>query len=639
MQVHVSENSTVPDHCRAYALSDSKTHAFQAKPCDHEHNDACDRCDDLVSTLKDIESALTDLSKEMAVGDKEKLTFTLTQSKKSIFAWKAHVLRYIHQDLARVDVLESLDDTSALVVQDWAMKYLPRKYRESQSDWFAKRGISWHISVAFRKENEDLQMLTMVHIIRSCNQDSNAVIAIMEDVVSQLKKAMPNLQTINYRQDNAGCYHSGPTILCVAQLGEKIGVKVKRLDFSDPQGGKGACDRKAAAIKTHMNSYVNSGNDIETPLQMYDAMVSSGGIPSLSVTLCESVTSPEMAPLKVDGVSTLYNIEYTKEGMRVWKAYDVGTGKLESKLSRTDNLPSLVITKTNPGEFSPTVVRRAPKDRNASVQNEEEERHVPTVESSSLFVCPEEGCVKTFMRHSSMIRHLDCGKHEHKLERETLFDKAVLEYSKQLEEGAAQPLEECGSVTTQYAHNNVERQEMGWALKTSGSSRSRFTEDQKSYLTAKFQIGEQTGMKLDPADVARSMMCAKGQDGNLLFTAEDFLTPKQITGFFSRLASKKSLPQNEQLHFVDIEEAVREARVEELVANVLGELVQKHPIVFDSYNLCELTSQKKLVNLSIQLLREICSGFNIDISDITVRRKKPYMDRLELLCKECECQV
>ena len=25
------------------------------------------------------------------------------------------------------------------------MKYLPRKYRESQTDWFGKRGIPWHI--------------------------------------------------------------------------------------------------------------------------------------------------------------------------------------------------------------------------------------------------------------------------------------------------------------------------------------------------------------------------------------------------------------------------------------------------------------------------------------------------------------
>ena len=66
-----------------------------------------------------------------------------------------------------------------------------------------------------------------------------------------------------------------------------------------------------------------------------------------------------------------------------------------------------------------------------------------------------------------------------------------------------------------------------------------YSEDQKSYLTAKFRLGEETGLKADPAAVARSMMCAKGEDGNLMFTSDDFLTAKQISGFFSRLASRK----------------------------------------------------------------------------------------------------
>ena len=35
------------------------------------------------------------------------------------------------------------------------------------------------------------------------------------------------------------------------------GVSVKRLDFSDPQGGKGPCDRKAASLKSHMRVHLN----------------------------------------------------------------------------------------------------------------------------------------------------------------------------------------------------------------------------------------------------------------------------------------------------------------------------------------------------------------------------------------------
>ena len=117
------------------------------------------------------------------------------------------------------------------------MKHLPRKYRESQADWFGKCGIPWHFTVATRREGGELQMLTFAHIF--CSQDSCAVLAVMADVIRQLKIAMPGLKTDCYRQDNAGCYHCRNTLVSTAALGHE-GVKIRCRDFSDPQGGKAA---------------------------------------------------------------------------------------------------------------------------------------------------------------------------------------------------------------------------------------------------------------------------------------------------------------------------------------------------------------------------------------------------------------
>jgi len=145
------------------------------------------------------------------------------------------------------------------------MKYLPRKYRESQTDWFGKHGIPLHVTVATRREGEEIKMLTFVHIFQACSQDSCAVLAVMADALQQLKITIPQLEFVYYREDNAGCYHCGATIVSARVIGEQYGVTIKRLDFSDPQGGKGPCDRKAATIKSHMRIHLNSGNDIETP--------------------------------------------------------------------------------------------------------------------------------------------------------------------------------------------------------------------------------------------------------------------------------------------------------------------------------------------------------------------------------------
>ena len=154
----------------------------------------CERCATLPSTLNDIEEGLVAQSQNMTSNIKEELVFRVKNAKTAILAWKSHLLRSVNQDGARVQLLEAIDESSVLIVQDWAMKYLPRKYRESQTDWFGKRGIPWHLTVTTRREGGELQMLTFAHIFKSCSQDSCAVLAVMADVIWQLKIAMPGLE-------------------------------------------------------------------------------------------------------------------------------------------------------------------------------------------------------------------------------------------------------------------------------------------------------------------------------------------------------------------------------------------------------------------------------------------------------------
>ena len=260
---------------------------------------------------------------------KEEVRFIADQAISSIQAWKAHLLRSLNQDQARLDAIDDLDESSALLVEDWGMKFLPHKYRESQSDWFGKRGLSWHFTVATRKivPIQQLQMMTFVHVFKSCSQDSSAVLAIMEDVIGKLKAIMPSLKAIFYTQDNAGCYRSGVTITDAPKAGHDHGVTIKRLDFSDSQGGKGSCDRKAETIKAHMKVHLNKGNDIENARQMVDAMRSSGGVPDLNVTLCELETPSSPTHVKFDGVSTVSNVEYSSDAITTWKAYGIGPGQ------------------------------------------------------------------------------------------------------------------------------------------------------------------------------------------------------------------------------------------------------------------------------------------------------------------------
>ena len=214
-----------------------------------------------------------------------------------------------------------------MITQDWAMKCLPQKYHESQTDWFAKRGISWHISVVARRHHEKLQSQSFVHIVENCNQHSSVVIRIMEHILRTLKTENPELTAAFFRQDNAGCYHNSTMLAACRSMEAVTGIAVSRVDFSVPQGGKGPCDRKAATIKAHVRSFVNEGNDVQTPKDLETAMLSAGGLSGIRVALFDSLGIKD-GHIKWDGISLINNLQYTGQRITVWRSYDIGSGKI-----------------------------------------------------------------------------------------------------------------------------------------------------------------------------------------------------------------------------------------------------------------------------------------------------------------------
>ena len=104
------------------------------------------------------------------------------------------------------------------MTQDWAMKFLPVKYREAQSDWYGKRGISWHVSVVARKMNGRFESQSFFHIVENISHDTSAVVRITVHTLRSLKEENPIIGIASLRQDNAGCYHSSAMIASCALM-------------------------------------------------------------------------------------------------------------------------------------------------------------------------------------------------------------------------------------------------------------------------------------------------------------------------------------------------------------------------------------------------------------------------------------
>ena len=238
----------------------------------------------------------------------------------------------VHQDECRLKVIESLSENTVLVVQDFAMKFLAAEYREAQSDFFGKRGISWHISVCMRKRNDNIEAQTLVHILESGLQDSIAVVSMMDHVLKSLKTQHPELTDAYFRQDNAGYYHCANTILSCNALSQKTGIRIRQVDFSDPQGGKGACDRKAAQVKSHVRRFIDEGNAVTTPYEFLEAILSHGGIGGVRVVVVRSGQersgASKKTTVKWEGISSFNNFLFTPSGVTAFRACKVGNGRL-----------------------------------------------------------------------------------------------------------------------------------------------------------------------------------------------------------------------------------------------------------------------------------------------------------------------
>ena len=267
-KTHITPTDKCPDHCIQYALSDEKQQTSFASACDHEHDVFCDRCTCLHDTLQEIEDKIQ--NSELPDAQKSRLTHEFTLLDGDIVAWKCHLLRAINQELAKQDVLSDLNEDGALIIMDWATRFMPMRTREKMTDFYGKRGMDWHVSAVITKKegNTDFSVDCYVHLFDSCTQNWFSVASIIENLLHNIKKKNNRIQRVYFRSDNAGCYHNAALLLSLPGIGNRTGFQICRYDFSDVQAGKDICDRKISPMKTHMKTWVNEKNDITTAEQM-----------------------------------------------------------------------------------------------------------------------------------------------------------------------------------------------------------------------------------------------------------------------------------------------------------------------------------------------------------------------------------
>ena len=126
------ETATCPDHCRSFALRDEQDTDFR-ESCTHEYSETCDDCWNLRNVLDEVKNQISGSSwNPYSNEQRDDLMYDFMQARTDILQWKAHILRSVNQEAAKQDQLGMITNTAtyALIVMDWAMKFLQLKYRE-----------------------------------------------------------------------------------------------------------------------------------------------------------------------------------------------------------------------------------------------------------------------------------------------------------------------------------------------------------------------------------------------------------------------------------------------------------------------------------------------------------------------------
>jgi hypothetical protein len=319
-------------------------------------------------------------------------------------------MRSVNQERAKQGIIAKLDSKSYLIIMDWAMKFLQLRFREKQSDWYGKRGLSWHVSsvVSRNEKREANEVVSYVHLFDQCTQDCFAVTSIIENLLAHLKSENPQLQQVYLRSDEAGCYHSNFLIAAVKDIGLRVGVTVAGYHFSEPQCGKDICDRILCPLKSSIRTYCNEGNNVLSASDMKKALQQH---PVKGTMSCVTVIDESKKSLhinKLEGFNSYHNFRYNSHGVRVWKCYEIGRGKVYDydDIYVEHQAPTMMqAQEPDLGFRDPLLQKRILKAKTQEASKKDD------CEEVALFECSVSGCTKAFHSFSDLELHQDIGDH------------------------------------------------------------------------------------------------------------------------------------------------------------------------------------------------------------------------------------
>ncbi|GMT22477.1 hypothetical protein PFISCL1PPCAC_13774, partial [Pristionchus fissidentatus] len=317
----------------------------------------------------------------------------------SVDEFRKHQIRTKRSELDRKEIIDSLLPGDALIIWDFSLKVLPNKFVETQSAWYGKSGISYHLSYVIANINGDLKHHSFGHAADDFKQDSVAVSAIAEHVLRILKEK--GINRVFLRSDNAGNYRNAALMCTLYELSIEIGIEVMAYIFSEAQSGKGDADREISHSKRKIREYVRSGGNTTSASEIIDALCAPTLLKASSFFEI-NVQVISISKAVFPGISSVGSFRFEAGGIRARRhdAYGKGSFFDEKKMER--NVYSYGI-----GNYGGTIKSSdefwgdfGGNERSKSKSDETEAALTPSVEEDEgklIYQCSDRLCTSRFM--------------------------------------------------------------------------------------------------------------------------------------------------------------------------------------------------------------------------------------------------
>ncbi|CAF3032107.1 unnamed protein product [Rotaria sp. Silwood2] len=106
-----------------------------------------------------------------------------------------HRVRAAQQEIQKKKYIDQMDETTAFLTVDWSQKILPQQFREGQTAYFGKKGMSLLVgSFVFKDPSHDkLISKTYMVALTKCSQSEFETFCAAQLILEQFHQEHPHM--------------------------------------------------------------------------------------------------------------------------------------------------------------------------------------------------------------------------------------------------------------------------------------------------------------------------------------------------------------------------------------------------------------------------------------------------------------